>query len=581
MRGILTTLLVLAAGGAAVFALTGQGGQGPDKPHYKVVLDNAFGLVAGADMKVAGVRAGKITKLDVDKKTHKAIVDFEINKDGFGSLRKDVFCESRPQSLIGEYYIDCKPGTDPQTLAPGATIPVEQTASTIPLDLVNNVLRRPYRERLGIILDELGAGVAGRAPDINDIIRRASPALRETDKVLEKLDRQNQTLKQLVTDADTVIGDLAGNKKNVGRFVIEAKQTAQISAERRQDIQAGLQRLPTFLRELRPTMAELGSAADTNAPALANLNAASGQLATFLENLKPLSESTQVNLRSLAEASRKGRPAVKAAQPLVAELDKATKKAPELANNSAIVLEHLNDRKHAVEPDPRSPGGKGYTGFEAILQWLFDQSQAINIYDKNGYMLKVNLFHSQCSDYQNPKTLKAKMAADPSFYKDCAAILGPNQPSITTPDPTATGGQFASSGPSEKQQAKSEKKTPDVKTPERNGAAPKNPVDDVKKQVEDLTKKLPKEELRKRAIQKLQQAIENGKQNVGKLRKRLEDKLGIKLPEVKDLPQPPPSAPQVPTPTFPTLGGASPTPSVPTLPKVDTTGPLLDYLFAP
>ena len=36
------------------------------------------------------------------------------------------------------------------------------------------------------------------------------------------------------------------------------------------------------------------------------------------------------------------------------------------------------------------------------------------------------------------------MERDPSFYKDCAAILGPNQPSITTPDPTSTGRQFAS-----------------------------------------------------------------------------------------------------------------------------------------
>src|SRR5215212_10255210 len=433
MRGILTTLLVLAAGGAAVFALTGQGGQGPDKPHYKVVLDNAFGLVAGADMKVAGVRAGKITKLDVDKKTHKAIVDFEINKAGFGSLRKDVFCESRPQSLIGEYYIDCKPGTDPQTLAPGATIPVEQTASTIPLDLVNNVLRRPYRERLGIILDELGAGVAGRAQDINDVIRRASPALRETDRVLAKLATQNQTLKQLITDADTTLGDLAANKRNVGRWVVETKQTAAASAERRADIQAGLQRLPTFLRELRPTMAALGDASEAQTPSLQNLNASADQLATFLENLKPLSESTQVNLRSLAETSRKGRPAVKAAQPVVADLNKATAQAPELAGNAAIVTEHLNDRKHAVEKDPRSPGGQGYTGFEAVLQWVFDQSQAINTYDKNGYILKVNLFHSKCSNYQNPQSLKAEMAKDPSFYKDCAAILGPNQPDPTRP----------------------------------------------------------------------------------------------------------------------------------------------------
>src|SRR5215218_7811319 len=460
MRRILSTVLLLALAGAAAFALVAAGGKGPEKPQYTVVLDNAFGIVAGADTKVAGVRAGKVSKLRVDRKTHRALVDFEITKDGFGSLRKDVTCESRPQSLIGEYYIDCKPGTSPEKLASGSTIPVEQTTSTIPIDLVNNVLRRPYRERLAIILDELGAGVAGRAEDINDVIRRASPALRETDRVLDKLNAQNQTLKQLITDADTTLGDLAANKKNVGRWVVETKQTAAASAERRADIAAGLQRLPTFLRELRPTMAALGDASEAQTPSLQNLNASADQLATFLENLKPLSESTQVNLRSLAEASRKGRPAVKAAQPIVDELAKATEKAPELAGNAAIVTEHLNDRKHAVEKDPRSPGGQGYTGFEAVLQWLFDQSQAINIYDKNGYILKVNLFHSKCSNYQNPQSLKAEMAKDPSFYEDCAAILGPNQPSITTPDPTATGRQFASA---ENEQTSKEKAEPEEK----------------------------------------------------------------------------------------------------------------------
>src|SRR3954454_4919323 len=195
MRKLLSTILLLAVAGAVVFGLTAAGGQGPDKPHYTVVLDNAFGLVAGADLKVAGVRAGKITKLRVDQKTHKAIVDFQISENGFGSLRKDVTCETRPQSLIGEYYIDCDPGKSQQKLANGAMIPVAQTTSTIPLDLVNNILQRPYRQRLGIILDELGVGVAGRAGEIQDVVRRASPALRETDKVLAKLAVQNQTLK--------------------------------------------------------------------------------------------------------------------------------------------------------------------------------------------------------------------------------------------------------------------------------------------------------------------------------------------------------------------------------------------------
>jgi virulence factor Mce-like protein len=573
MRAIVTTLLVFAVAGGAAFALTGAGGQGPDRPKYTIVLDNAFGLVSGEDLKVAGVRAGTITALDVDRKTHKALVTFEITQAGFGSLRKDVTCETRPQSLIGEYYIDCKPGTSPEKLASGSTIPVEQTTSTIPIDLVNNVLRRPYRERLGIILDELGAGVAGHAEDINEVVRRASPALRETNRVLDKLKAQNQTLKQLITDADTTLGDLADNKRNVGRWVVETKETAAASAERRADIAAGLHRLPTFLRELRPTMAALGDASEAQTPALQNLNASADQLATFLENLKPLSESTQVNLRSLAEASRKGRPAVKAAQPVVAELNKGTKNAPEMASNAATVFEHLNDRKNAVEKDPRSPGGQGYTGFEAVLQWVFDQSQAINIYDKNGYILKVNLFHSKCSDYQNPKSLKEHMAEDPSFYKDCAAILGPNQPSITTPDPTATGNQgYVEEHAPKAEKKQSERKQPDTKQPETNVP------DQVKGPLDEVKKKLDKDELRKRAIERLREAIEKGNQDVDKLRKRLEDQLGIKLPAPDKLPDPPPSAPGIPTPTFP---GPAPAPQVPSVPDTGATGQLLDYLLAP
>src|SRR5215208_7475407 len=121
MRRIVTTLLLLAVAGGAALALTGAGGNGPKHPRYTVVLDNAFGIVSGADLKVAGVRAGTIKDLEVDPKTHKALVDFEITKAGFGSLRKDVTCESRPQWLIGEYYIDCKPGKASEKLPNGAT----------------------------------------------------------------------------------------------------------------------------------------------------------------------------------------------------------------------------------------------------------------------------------------------------------------------------------------------------------------------------------------------------------------------------------------------------------------------------
>ncbi len=534
MRRLLVIAVLLAAGAAAVVASAGADSQDPTGGTYTVELDNAFGIVNGADVKVAGVRAGRVTGMRVDRRTKRALVDFTITQNGFGSLRTDAFCESRPQSLIGEYFIDCRPGTAEQRLEPGGTIPVAQTASTIPIDLINNIMRRPYRERLGIILSELGAGVGGRATDIQETVRRAVPALRETDKVLAILADQNKVLGNLTRDADAVIGDLADNRKDVGRFVTETHETAAASAERREEIAASLRRLPTFLAELEPTMAQLGQAADAQSPALADLNQSAGQLATFFEQLPEFADSSRTGIKSLSDLAKDGRPALRAAKPTIAELNRFSTKTPELSNNLSIVLKDLDDRDRAVEKDPRSPGGKGYTGFEALLQYVYDQTMAINTYDSNGYMLKVNLFLSECSDYQSLASLKEKLQEDPAFYQRCAAILGPNQPGITQADPSYTGAQKGA-----------EHHLPAAKKQEKKAKAEDKPQDpDAKK---------PTEEVRKRAEE---------------LAEKIEETLGIELP---DLPAGP-GIPALPIP-LPSLPGQQPS-------SADAQQ-LLDFLLAP
>ena len=66
-------------------------------------------------------------------------------------------------------------------------------------------MREPERERLSIILNELGVGLAGRGEDLNEVIRRANPALKEVDEVLRLLARQNDQLEQLAVDSDTIM----------------------------------------------------------------------------------------------------------------------------------------------------------------------------------------------------------------------------------------------------------------------------------------------------------------------------------------------------------------------------------------
>jgi len=298
-----SALVVVALAAGASVLVAADGGESTGES-YKVVFDNAFGLTEGGDFKIAGVRAGETTGFKVSReRPRKAVVEFTITEPGIAELRSDAQCEVRPQSLIGEYFVDCQPGSKRERLPAGGTIPVEQTSSTIPVDLVNNIMRRPYRERFRLILAELGVGLAGRGEDLAEVLRRAHPGLRETSRALQILGNQRETIKTFIADAATVTEQLENRKADLGRWVEEAGETATITASRREDLKRNFQRLPGFLSELQPYMVELENLADEQIPLLADLEDAAPDLDRFLARLGPFSDASRPAFRGLGRAS--------------------------------------------------------------------------------------------------------------------------------------------------------------------------------------------------------------------------------------------------------------------------------------
>src|SRR5687768_7223590 len=103
MRRIALILGCLAAGGVMLAAVAGAA----DKKTYQAELFNAFGVVEGSELRIAGVKAGTITDLDVTaEKT--ALITFEVEPE-FPELKADASCSSEPQSLIAEYFLNCQP----------------------------------------------------------------------------------------------------------------------------------------------------------------------------------------------------------------------------------------------------------------------------------------------------------------------------------------------------------------------------------------------------------------------------------------------------------------------------------------
>jgi ABC-type transporter Mla subunit MlaD len=438
MRRILYGAIAVLASAAFLFLTLGAS-SGSSGRTYRIELDNAYDLTKGGEFKVAGVNAGSIQSIGVDQKTLHAVVTVKITQGGFGQFHSDAFCQSRPQSLIGEYFVDCQPGSSGPVLKSGATIPASHTQSTIPADLVQNIMQVPYRERFTLIINELGAAVAARSEDLQTALRRADPALAETDNLLKLLADDAQTIKNLNVNANTVITALAKDNQKVQRFITFANRASTDSATQASNIQATWEKLPAFLEQLRPALAKLGAAADAQDPVLVNLNQAANNLNVFFHELVPFSHESVPSLRSLGSASVVGRSAVSVATPTIKDLNQFARHTPELGQNLAIVLRDLDSRSRAVEPDPRSPaGGRGYTGLESLLQYVYNITTAVNYFGPFGHLLGVDAFVSKvCSPYATPQTIANNIKSDGlSATRNCYAFLGPHQQGVTVPDPT-------------------------------------------------------------------------------------------------------------------------------------------------
>jgi phospholipid/cholesterol/gamma-HCH transport system substrate-binding protein len=447
-RLALTALLILAAAAALVTSA------GADDSHtYTVELDNAFGIVTGSEVRIAGVKQGSVTNLEVNAQK-RALVTVEVSGP-LSQLGEDTECSSEPQSLIAEYFLDCQPKGDPipedeEGSTTDPNIPVEQTTQTVQADLVQNTLREPYKQRLALLINEFGTALAGNPQNLNDAIRRGAPALRQLEEALHILGDQNTIIRDLNANSDKIIARLAERREDVVKFIKEARDTAAASAERRQDLAADFDLLDDFLSGLRPTLARLGDLASEQTPLLADLRAAAPQLNRLAVSLPAFNQATDVSLDSLGEASVVGRKALRKGRDEIKQLRNTAKKAPDVAELLADFLRDLDDPSRAVQVDARAardtgrPAPTGYTGLEGLLNYVYYQAGSLNQYDPTSHLLHFSIFSvgTPCQDYNTghepgSPEFGVPTPGDPDVGTTnilaadrCVAWLGPNQPGI-------------------------------------------------------------------------------------------------------------------------------------------------------
>ncbi len=411
MKKVLAGAVVVAAVVVAIFLISG--GDSGNGYVVRAVFDQGSFMVSGEQVRVAGANVGQIKSVSVslpgeptaeeDGKLKdvpgKAVIELEIANPGFQDFRQDAACEIRPQSLIGEKYVNCTP-TVPRAPGQKPAPPLRQipagepgegqyllglghNTTSVDPDLINDINSLPYAQRFRLIFNELGAGLAGRGEDLEAAIKRANPTLRDVDLLFKTLTEQKDQLAQLAADSQEILEPLTREKEHVVGFLAHSGEAAEASSEHGPELEAALRKFPQFLVEFRQTMDNLKEFSDAGTPLLEDLGVAAPSLTDATRALTPFSEATTVALKSLASAGEKSGPVFAEATPVV-------KKASKLAKTGVIPTTELAGLFTSLQQS---------RGWQRLTELIYNTTGAINGFDKYGHFGRALVTLSNCLEY--------------------------------------------------------------------------------------------------------------------------------------------------------------------------------------
>lgn len=387
-RALAIAAAVLAIVAGSFLALGSGPASGPgDEIRAAAVFDTARGLVPGQQVKIAGAVVGKVQRVSV---THDAApgpkARVELRIDGrFAPLRADASCAILPEGLISENYVECVPGSSPAPLRAGEgglpEIPLAQTTVPTSLQDLLNAFSLPVDDRIRAIIDELGLATAGRGEDLDALLRRANPALQQTQRVLDIVDGQRARIGEAVTQTDAVLSSLGGREGDVRRFVRESAALTRTTAAHREGLGAAVRDLPPMLAAVRPGLRTLRRTARQATPLLRDLRTSAAPLRTLTARVPSFVAEGRPAVRALASAAAGGRSATRAARPVVRALRTAAAAAQRLAPDLDVLLRSTRDSG----------------GFEGLLRAFYSTAVSMSAYDDISHIvgLAVSVF-PQC-----------------------------------------------------------------------------------------------------------------------------------------------------------------------------------------
>ncbi|KAB2808418.1 MCE family protein [Pimelobacter simplex] len=281
---------------------------------YYASFSEAGGLKVKDEVRIAGVRVGQVTSMDLDGNSVK--VGFKIKSDTpFGDeTRADI----KVKTILGSMFLSLEPAGSGQ-LAEGTTIPVERTSS--PYDVVD-AFTGLAETSADIDTDQLAAslttladltrntpedfrkalsGLSALADTVASRDKEIGSLLQNLHRVSTVLDSRDDDIVALMADADTLFQALLQRKEQIHRLLVSTSTLSTkltgLIRESRADLKPALDHLDSVLQVIKKNENNLEDSIATMAPFYRVFASTLGNgpwFDTYIFNLPPLPGTVKV-----------------------------------------------------------------------------------------------------------------------------------------------------------------------------------------------------------------------------------------------------------------------------------------------
>ncbi|MGH8792587.1 MAG: MCE family protein [Stackebrandtia sp.] len=246
---------------------------------YSAQLGNASGLTPGTEVRVAGVKVGKITAVDLaglgTKKPHVS-VDFRI--DGEVDLGDQTSASVRLKTVLGQRFLALEPAGDGSLK--DDTIPLSRTAT--PLDVVDAVDQ--LAETVGEIdSEQLGTALGVLTETFADTPEHVGDSLEGLADLSDAVASRDEELGELLESANTVTDVLAERDDEFTKLVSDGNKLLEEVQDRADAISDLLTSTTSLSEQLQGLVDDQD---DQLAPALEELSDVVALLEKNQENLE-------------------------------------------------------------------------------------------------------------------------------------------------------------------------------------------------------------------------------------------------------------------------------------------------------